>query len=229
MLQKIIVLASVAVVTSASALFNLKNHYDSLKAISGNETWPQVNLPYENKATCRVYTWDDASKTLIDRKVFGQAKFSASLNHEWASQGTVDSEGNLITSEISVTNHNSKKIIEYRATPKYCGSEESSSNDTVKEIVDRAFDPSANPRFQFAGQQAPVWDLTTQYNVINNINLQGQPGSSYYYRIDTGAIRYIVELGSETRVYDYGEGFVETKLTIKDFLIQQCLQRLFLE
>ena len=105
-----------------------------------------------------------------------------------------------------------------------------SDNETVAQIIDKSFDPNFVQGLTYAGVEAPAWEPETLYNRLNIVQPQGFIGVSYFYRVGSGDMRYIVEYGSETRVYDYGEGFVPKNLTIRnDFIIQQCVQRLFLE
>ncbi|CDW83221.1 UNKNOWN [Stylonychia lemnae] len=223
MIILLILLSTAASAVTSSAISNFKNHYDD-PAILRNETWPKINFPYESDTTDRVYLWDESSKTLIDLKLSGQSKFSASLNQLFKSVSTVDTQGNLITSSIIVTSLNSNKTIMYLANQKDCISEDVKIEITVKEFIDRAFDPQYYPTFHFAGQHAPVWDQETLYNVINDVNSQGKIRSSFFYRIDTGSLRYNAVYSDKTQVYDFGQGYVQTNFTIKDFQIKECPQ-----
>eukprot|EP00347_Sterkiella_histriomuscorum_P024453 403331066 len=194
-------------------------------------SWPKVNIPHEFQATARVFVWDQDSKQLQDQKQFGVIKMSASLNHQWFSEGIINADGSNSTTQIDVLNHNSQRDIFYKALPKKsCGSEEFSDDSTVESIIDKTFDPTVQKNLQYGGVESPEWDLTTKYNRLNSITPSGSIGESYYYTVDTGSLRYEVSYDDKIAVKNFGAGFIPKTLTIRnDFIIQECVQRLFLE
>ena len=129
-------------------------------------------------------------------------------------QGINTQDGSFLTTDVTVSNISGKYDVYYDADSG-CGEKYNTSSPSVQEQLTHAWDG-----LSYGGINIAPWDFTRKkYHVLNG------HGIAYYYQQSNYAIRFIVEINSSTntsRVYDYGQGFIEKNFTQEDFALKEC-------
>jgi hypothetical protein len=211
MFTKLTTLAVVAMVATASPFTEQLKRFSSELKVAATTIYgdPLPNLPYNFEASCNVYIW--TGERLSDTGYWGYQKWSSDLNMIYDGQGIITDEGDNIPTDIAVSKMD-QHVQYYYSSESGCSETTDFQGQDTKDAIDHAWDG-----LTYSGLQFAPWDLSRQrYNRLDGNGVQ------YYYKQQTNALRYIVEIGRETRVYDYGQGFVEKSWTEADFVLSEC-------
>jgi hypothetical protein len=222
MLYKTLTLSLLALTVSSSLFRSHKNKSNKLKGV---DDYPRVNIPSEFAADISVFLLDQSSKTLTDTKQIANLKVSTQFNHICLELSHILDDGHSAIDGVFVDNLNSSRKIYYnKALSQPCGSEFIDDPVPVKDMISRVFDP-AFQTLSYQGLSKTLWkseDKNT-YNQLDVLDTDGSAKATYLYSETTGFPRYVITYGPMPTVYDI-KNFRAQTFTIKDFLVQQCLQ-----
>ena len=157
---------------------------------------------------------------------FTNLKASSVLNHIGMESGSLQQDGSQVVQSFYVDNMNSGRKIYYdlAKAPNQCGSDSTGAPQKVSDLLAHIFDVS-NPNLQYRGSEVVPWasEDKTKYH-ITVMSMGGVDVNTFYFNGSNGFLRYAVNYGGpKTLVYSF-ESYGPAVLTIKDFLVQQCLQ-----
>ena len=202
-MYKYFTLAVIATVVSAMP------HDFKKTEVKGDNPMPTVPANFEATS----YTYIFSNGRLAPANEWSTKRYSSTLNKIYEVEGIVNDEGDEVTTNAESTDASAKTSEEY-TQGKACSTNTNVQVDNVSTQIATFFD-----QFSFAGLQYAPWELTR----VKYYRLDGN-GVQYYYKQSNLALRFFVELISDTqsRVHDFSGGLIEKNFTDADFVISEC-------
>ena len=162
------------------------------------------------EATSYHFTWDNTKITPLN--TWTTQKWSSMLNKIYEIEGTINDDGDQITTAAEVTDVTAKIALTYRED-EGCKTASDVQVDNVADTIAHFFDG-----FTFEGLQYAPWELTRN----KYYRLDGK-GMQYFYKVSNLQVRFIAWPGeTETKIFDFQGGLTEEVYTPSDFVLPQC-------